>query len=131
MAQAHSETTADRWRAWSNLVLAVAQVAATGLPRVGIGVDIGARSDAAATLLTPPGWSFAIWAVLYPACIAYAVYQFGRSRRANPLLRRIGWATAGAFLFNTAWAIEVVTGGITLLSVAISFSCSHASPSQW
>lgn len=109
----------DHWRASLTLVLSFTQVAAAGLPRFGIGTDIGARSDAAATFVTPPGWTFAIWGLLYTGCIAYGVYQFLPSKRADPLCRTIGWATAAAFWFNTAWAIEVTTGGITILSAAI------------
>jgi hypothetical protein len=52
----------------------------------------------------------------------YAVYQALPRNAADPLLRRLGWVTAGAFLANTLWAVETVLSGITLLSAGIMFA---------
>lgn len=79
------------------------QILATFLPSLGIGEPVGARSDAVRTLITPAGWAFAIWGPLYAGSVLYALYQALPAQRGNPLLARIGWYAAGAFLGNGLW----------------------------
>ena len=38
-------------------------------------------------------------------CLAYAAYGALPANRESPLLRRVGWFSAGAFLFNGLWEI--------------------------
>ncbi len=87
------------------LFFAILQVAMTFLPSLGIGEAIGDRSDDARTAITPAGWAFSIWGPLFAGSILYAVYQLAPGQKSNPLLARIGWASAGAFLGNAAWAL--------------------------
>ena len=87
------------------LLLAILQVLVTLLPSLGLGEPIGERSDAVRTAITPAGWAFSIWGLLYAGSLAYAIYQFLPAQRTNALLARIGWASAGAFLGNALWAL--------------------------
>ena len=87
------------------LLFAILQIAVTFLPSLGIGEAIGDRSDEARTAITPAGWAFSIWGPLFAGCLLYALYQLAPAQRDNPLLARIGWASAGAFLGNAAWAL--------------------------
>jgi hypothetical protein len=97
----------DRMRQAANVVLSIAQQLAPLLAFVtGVGVDISTRAaQGEPTAIEPAGYAFGIWAFIYPACIAYGVYQTLPSRRENPLLRRIGHLTASAFLATTLWAV--------------------------
>jgi branched-subunit amino acid transport protein len=119
MIDGSRRTAADTSRQLANIILAATQAAAPALFLLGVGEDIGTRSDRAPTLITPPTWTFAIWSVLYPASFVYAVYQALPRNAVDPLLRRLGWATAGAFLANTLWAVETVLSGVSLLSAGI------------
>lgn len=74
------------------------------------GVDIGARSAQNAAPTTPAGYAFGIWALIYAACLAYAIWQALPGNRDRPLLRRIGWASAGAFALDTAWVLAARFG---------------------
>lgn len=39
------------------------------------GIDTGAVSDKYATRITPAGYAFAIWSLIYLGCIAFSIYQ--------------------------------------------------------
>lgn len=101
------------------LLLAFLQILVTLLPSLGFGAPIGDRSDGSRTLITPAGWAFSIWGPLYAGSLAYAVYQFLPAQAHNGLLARIGWASAGAFLGNAAWALYVQSIALDFGSVLI------------
>ena len=98
------------------LLLTVAQVAITFLPLAGVGESIGQRSAEAPTLITPPGWSFAIWGPIYAALAVHAVWQAlpaNHLRLAPPR----GWVAAGLAL-NTLWPLLFQLGGTSGWTVA-------------
>ena len=101
------------------LLAAIVQVAVTLLPSLGIGEQIGDRSDGVRTLITPAGWAFSIWGLLYAASFAYAVYQLLPAQRNNGLIDRIGWASTGAFLGNAVWALYVQFNDLSAISALI------------
>jgi hypothetical protein len=101
------------------LLLAILQVLVTLLPSLGLGEQIGERSDAVRTAITPAGWAFSIWGLLYAGSLAYAIYQFLPAQRTNALLAKIGWASAGAFLGNALWALYTQFVDLNALSVVI------------
>lgn len=112
-------TSEDVWRQAANLTFSITQVLAPGLFLLGVGEDIGTRSDEVRALIVPPAWTFSIWSVLFAGSFAYALYQATPSKGADPLLRRIGWATAGAYLANTLWETETVLRGVTPVTPVI------------
>jgi hypothetical protein len=97
-------TAADRIRQGAVLLLAVAQAAVTAAAGSSIQerVDTGPRSP-----VEPAAYAFAIWGAIFLLCIAYGVWQALPAQGVNPLLRRIGWPTAGAFLTIVGWSIVV------------------------
>jgi len=109
----------DQWRRWLNLVLSITQAIAPVTASLGLGAEIGARSDAVNTLLTPAGWAFAIWAPLFAGCLAYAIDQFRPRKMLDPVYRRIGWFTAAGYLANTLWELDVIIRGITPVSALL------------
>ncbi|HET7228421.1 MAG TPA: hypothetical protein VFJ16_00325 [Longimicrobium sp.] len=95
----------DRLRQGLNVVLAVTQMVTPYLARAtGVGVPIQEQFSTP-TWVTPAGYAFSIWGPIFIASLAYAVYQARPGRRADPLLRRVGWLTAAAFAACTAWAV--------------------------
>ena len=110
----------DLPRVISVVALAVTQVAVGFLPRwLGWGKPIGKRSDDARTPLTPPGWVFAIWGILYLGCAVFALWQAWPSHWDDELCQRVGWITAGLFAANTAWVLYVSQRGLDWGSVLI------------
>lgn len=98
-------STADLVRAITVAVTAVAQVAASPLTTLAIGPssDTGAISDANRSPITPSGYAFAIWGLIYLGCLALAVYQLLPSQRGREVHRRSGWWLAAAFTASTVW----------------------------
>jgi translocator protein len=62
-------------------------------------------SDRFPVLVVPAGYVFSIWSVIYLGLLAFTVYQALPSRRADPLLRRIGWLPALTGALNVAWIL--------------------------
>jgi hypothetical protein len=60
-------------------------------------------SDRFRVLVVPAGYVFSIWGLIYLALLAFTVYQALPSRRADPLLRRLGWLPALTGALNVAW----------------------------
>ncbi|MEM6552171.1 MAG: hypothetical protein AAF750_08590 [Planctomycetota bacterium] len=107
----------DQRRAAVVLIACLAQVTLPYLPRLlGLTEDIGSRSDAQRTALTPPGYAFAIWGPLFLGCLAYAITQALPRYRDLPLFRRTGYPAALAFAANAAWAVYVPLVALDLFS---------------
>jgi hypothetical protein len=90
-----------------NLVAAVGTVAfnvwvSRRPPR---GVTQSEVSAAYPTLITPAGWAFAIWGVIYAALLGFALYQIRPGQRSRPYLVQIGWLNAGAAVANVSWLV--------------------------
>jgi hypothetical protein len=62
-------------------------------------------SDRYATLVTPAGYVFAIWSVIYTLLLAFSVYQALPGQRTTPALRAIGYLPAAAGLLNATWLV--------------------------
>ncbi len=69
------------------------------------GQTTGAISDRFPVLVVPAGYVFSIWGLIYLALLAFTVHQARPSRRADPLLRRLGWLPALTGLFNVTWIL--------------------------
>lgn len=67
------------------------------------GITSGAVSDRFPTFVTPAGYVFAIWGVIYALIGVFAAYQALPSQRDNPRLQRLGYAFALSCVCNAAW----------------------------
>ncbi|MEP9401645.1 hypothetical protein [Sphingomonas sp. VNH70] len=101
------------------ILFALLQIATPTLPFLGIGRPIGEQSDAVRTLVTPAGWAFSIWGVLYFGSLVFAVVQALPARRDDPLFAPLRLPAAGAFLGNALWAAYTQVYGLALPSVVI------------
>src|SRR3954453_23869179 len=95
----------DRLRSVAVVVTAVAQAV------VGLGSTFftdprssaGAISNDNQSPVTPAGYAFAIWGLIYAASLVLAVYQAGPGQRERELHRRTGWWLVAAFTASTIW----------------------------
>ncbi|MFA5830189.1 MAG: hypothetical protein WC843_06935 [Candidatus Gracilibacteria bacterium] len=118
----------DIARQSANIVFAVSQIF-TGyfLTYLNIGRSLQSQTEIAKTPVIPAGYAFSIWGFIFLFCLFYAFYQASPSKRENELLRKIGWFTTGAFLFNTAWVLvaQLVTfNWPTVLIIILILICS-------
>lgn len=106
----------DLLRAVAVLVAAVAQVVGSPLGAVLPGArSVADVSDTYATVITPAGYAFAIWGVVFLGCLAWAVYQVLPAQRGRAVHRRVGWPLAVAFAGNAAWELVFPQEGAWLL----------------
>ncbi len=105
------------------IVLAVIiQIGATFLPALGYGDQIGSRSDAIRTLITPSGWAFAIWGPLFLGSAMFAIWQALPSQRGNALVNQIAWPAAVALAAQGVWAVYTQFANLNAISVGIIFA---------
>jgi hypothetical protein len=98
-------------------------LAATGI--LG-GVDTGAISDKYPTVITPAGYAFAIWSIIYAGCVAFSIYQILPSQLEKfRAIRRVYIISCVA---NCAWLyfwsqekIVLCVGVILILLLSVGF----------
>jgi hypothetical protein len=112
----------DLARAAFVLTGAIAQIALGSLPFIlGWSMTIADRSAEAETLLTPAGYAFSIWSVLFLGCAIYAVVH--AVALTSPAMRRSGWFAGAACWLNAAWESWVPAFGIEAVSLIIILGC--------
>ncbi len=67
------------------------------------GVTSGEVSDLYPTLVTPAGFTFAIWGVIYALLLLFIVYQALPKNRTQPFLGKIGLLFALSSALNVSW----------------------------
>ncbi len=135
-------TSADRIRSIAVLVLAVAQVASAPVTFLvqGEAGNQGTISDANLSPVTPAGYAFSIWGLIYAASLVLAVYQLRPGQPARPVHRRTGWWLAGAFAASTVWvpifgtrviwASQVVIVGLVVCLVVATVRFTRLGPAE-
>jgi hypothetical protein len=113
--------TSDRTRAVLVAVMAVAQVLSAPITSLTMGpaADQKPISDANLSPVTPAGWAFAIWAVIYAGSLVLAVYQLLSSQLPRRVHRMTGWWLLGAFTASTVWVPIFGTRVLWLAQVVI------------
>lgn len=95
----------DRVRSIAVAVTAVTQVLSFPVTSLLLGssADTGAISNANASPVTPAGYAFTIWGLIYLGSLALATYQLLPAQLHRDVHRRTGWWLAAAFACSTAW----------------------------
>jgi hypothetical protein len=123
----------DTARAVAVLVAAVAQIAGSPLGTALADRSVGEISDRARSLITPAGYAFSIWGVIFAGSLAWAVYQALPSQRGRALHRRTGWPLALAFAGNASWEVLFPLIGLSqpLLPAVLLFGIVAATALAW
>jgi benzodiazapine receptor len=109
-------------RAYSNLLAFVLTIIVNGI--AGSTTLIGGKttadiSNANPTLVTPAGYVFAIWGVIYVLLGVFVVYQALPRNRDKPFHGRIGWlfmlSSTMNILWLFAWQYEYLTLSVILM----------------
>jgi len=85
------------------------------------GVTTAEVSDLYFTLVTPAGYVFSIWGVIYTLLLLFAVFQALPSQREKPFLQQINVLFILSGVFNVAWLFLWHYDQI-VLSVALMFA---------
>ncbi len=67
------------------------------------GVNTADISNANPTLITPAGYTFSIWGVIYVLLGVFVIYQALPSQKGKDFQRKIGWLFVLSSIFNIAW----------------------------
>ena len=67
------------------------------------GVNTAKVSDANPTLITPPGYVFAIWGVIYLLLGVFVVYQALPNQQEKDFQTKVGWLFALSCVVNVCW----------------------------
>jgi benzodiazapine receptor len=91
---------------WSNIVAFILTVIVNSLAcsttLIG-GVNTAFISDSNPTLITPAGFTFAIWGVIYVLLGMFVVYQALPRQREKKYHKQIGWLFVLTSILNIAW----------------------------
>ena len=86
------------------LVVIVTNVLANALPIAGR--TTGDISDGfTASVVTPSGYVFAIWGLIYLGLFAYAVWQVLPAQADNPRVQMVAWPVTVGHVANTLWIV--------------------------
>ena len=103
------------------VVLAAAfNLVLNGLAGAGVlfGTQTGAVSDAAPTPITPAGWAFSIWSVIFLGVAVFAVWQALPARR-GPRYDAVGVPFVLANVLNGLWQIPWLLSQFGIAAVVI------------
>jgi len=94
----------------ARIAVLLATVAAIALNALANALPIAGRttgeiSDAFASLVTPAGYVFAIWGVIYLGLLAYAVWQALPAQASNPRVQAIAWPVVVGHVANGGWIL--------------------------
>jgi hypothetical protein len=101
----------DTPRVVAGVGAAVAQIAGSPLGSAIAGRSVGDVSDSDRSLVTPAGWAFTIWGLIFAGALAWAVYQALPGQQDREVHRRAGWPLAAAFAGNAVWEVVYPLGG--------------------
>ncbi len=82
------------------------------------GQDTAAVSDKYPTLITPAGYVFAIWGIIYALLGVFVVYQALPKQRDSGFIEKIGWLFVLSSIINMAWLV-VFQYELLIVSVAL------------
>ncbi len=96
-------TPADRLQSWLVMLATLATIAFNALSATGYinGITPGAISAKYPTVVTPAGYAFTIWSVIYVGLIAFSIYQMLPSKLAT--FRRLRTIYILSCVFNCGW----------------------------
>ena len=100
-------------RQWLTVVAVLMAIAVNGLsnlfPPAGQNTGEVSNTVLGGVLITPAGYAFAIWGLIYLALIAYSIYQALPAQRHHKAFERVSWAIIGACVFQIIWLYFFLT----------------------
>ncbi|MEL6555088.1 MAG: tryptophan-rich sensory protein [Cyanobacteria bacterium J06621_11] len=100
-------------RQWLTVVAVLMAIAVNGLSNVfpPAGKNTGEVSNTVlgGVMITPAGYAFAIWGLIYLALIAYSIYQALPTQRSSQAFQKVSWAIIGACVFQMIWIYFFLT----------------------
>lgn len=110
------------------LLFAIAQIVTAGFPQLtGLGDPVNQRAEFLRNALTPAGYAFSIWGVIFLTNLVLAIYQMLPAQLSKPEWRAARPWLILAFACTSVWQVIVPLFGLNLISGAIIFVLVYAS----
>jgi benzodiazapine receptor len=106
---------------WGNIGAFILTIVVNGLANTAVlnGKTTGEISDAYPTLVTPAGYVFSIWGLIYALLAAFVVFQALPSQKQKPFQNQIGVLFILSSVFNVVWLFlwqyEYITLSVILM----------------
>lgn len=91
-----------------------------------IGAGIGAVSDAHPTLVTPPGWTFSIWVLIYSLFVLFGFYVWKDTPSNTALIDSLGYMLFVNCCLNIGWIFAWCYEYVEYSVVIILFTMASA-----
>jgi benzodiazapine receptor len=112
---------------WSNIVAFAATVIVNGLAGSTTllgGVNTAEISNANPTLITPAGYVFAIWGIIYVLLGMFAIFQALPSQKEKEYKKKIGWLFVLSSVLNIVWLFlwqyEILSVSVVLMFLLLA-----------
>ena len=115
------ESKSSSWLKWTNVVAFAVTLLVNGLASTALlnGKSTGSISDKYGTLITPAGYVFSIWSVIYILLFVFVAFQVLPSQRDKPFQKQVGVLFLLSCVFNTVWIFlwqyEYITLSVPLM----------------
>jgi hypothetical protein len=106
---------------WANVAAFVVTLIVNGLAGTGLinGKSTASISNKYATLVTPAGYVFSIWSVIYILLFVFVAFQLLPSQKDKPFQEQVGVLFSLSCIFNIAWIFlwqyEYITLSVPLI----------------
>jgi len=112
---------------WSNIFAFILTAIINGLAGSTTllgGVNTAEISDANPTLITPAGYVFSIWGIIYILLAVFVIFQALPSQREKEYTKKIGWLFVLSSLANIVWLFlwqyEILSVSIVLMFLLLA-----------
>jgi benzodiazapine receptor len=112
---------------WSNIIAFVATVIVNGLAGSTTllgGVNTAEISDANPTLITPAGYVFSIWGIIYILLGVFVIFQALPSQEEKEYTKKIGWLFVLSSIVNIVWIFlwqyQILSASVILIFLLLA-----------
>ena len=112
---------------WSNIVAFVLTVIVNGLAGSTTllgGVNTAEISDANPTLITPAGYVFSIWGIIYILLAIFVIFQVLPSQKEKEYTKKIGWLFVLSSILNIVWIFlwqyQILSASVILIFLLLA-----------
>jgi benzodiazapine receptor len=112
---------------WSNIVAFVLTVIVNGLAGSTTllgGVNTAEVSDANPTLITPAGYVFSIWGIIYILLAVFVIFQALPSQKEKEYTKKIGWLFFLSSIANIVWIFlwqyQILSASVILIFLLLA-----------
>ncbi|EDX87700.1 hypothetical protein S7335_5410 [Synechococcus sp. PCC 7335] len=113
MQRSIGQTRIQIVRQWLTVVAVLMAIVINGISNVypPAGKNTGEVSNTilGGVLITPAGFAFAIWGLIYVGLIAYSIYQALPAQRHEPAFQKTSWGIIGACVLQIIWIYVFLT----------------------